>query len=41
MKKHHILYIVGGYLAVAYVYNNYVASPTGTKLPLDLLSQII
>ena len=42
MKRHHkLLMYVGGYLLVAYVYNNYIAAAGGTKLPLDLISQVV
>lgn len=41
MKKHHILFYVGGYLAVAFVYNRYVATAGGFQMPFDLLGSVI
>jgi hypothetical protein len=39
MKKHHILYIVGGYFVAAYLWNNYSGSTT--KLPGDIISSVL
>lgn len=41
MKKHHILYLVGGYLVVAYAYNKYVAQPGSFTLPFDLIGSVL
>lgn len=41
MKKHHILFYVGGYLVVAFVYNRYVATAGGFQMPLDLIGSVI
>jgi hypothetical protein len=41
VKKHHILYMVGGYLVVAYAYNRFVAQPGSFMLPFDLLGNVI
>lgn len=41
MKLKHYLFIAGGYLVAAYVYNKYLGQPLGFAAPLDLISSTI